>query len=258
VPQSQQQQIEYAATKEDALAFALGAAEQFLLALEHATAIEKKELRSQAKLALDKADQIKKCDLWNPAPLIDFGNPIDRTSKGKNVLNSLSSIATETASAAPSTPPQHTGREPARANSTSPDLLIDLTPEPAQPRKGSQSLLPFSPKKDTSKNGTPKLDTQKLEAPKLDMPKLDTPKLDTPKLDTPKLDTPKLDTPKLDTPKKVAQLKVPVSTRRRTRKEEIILLKSSAVHGFKFPPWEDNPPSTEFEQRGATERFRYV
>lgn len=231
--QSQQQQIEYAATKEDALTFALGAAEQFLLALEHATASEKKDLRLQAKLSLDKADQIKKCDLWKPSPLIDFGDPIGRNSKGKTGLDVPSSVATGTASAAPSTPTQHVEREPARANSTSSELLIDLTPEPAQPRKASQSLLAFSPKKDTSKNGTPKPDA-------------------------PKLNTPKPDTPKPDTPKKVAQLKVPVSTRRRARKEEIILLKSSAVHGFKFPPWEDNPPFTEFEKRGDTERFRYV
>ncbi|KAF2278353.1 cysteine proteinase [Westerdykella ornata] len=40
--------------------------------------------------------------------------------------------------------------------------------------------------------------------------------------------------------------KEPVSTRKRSNRESIIMLKASAVNGFKFPPWEKNPTPDEF------------
>ena len=44
----------------------------------------------------------------------------------------------------------------------------------------------------------------------------------------------------------------PVSTRKRSRKEEIVLLKASIVDGFKCPPWDKPPISTEFTLGNAT------
>ena len=174
----------------------MGAAEQFLLALDSATGTEKTELRRQAKAALDRAAQIKKCETWKPASLIDFDEPTGTALEGNSSADLSPSLATDTSgpSTASHAGTAYTGRDAAQADSSPPDLLIDLSPEPAQPVR----------------NGPP------LPAPK--------------------------------PPKKVLQLKVPVSTRKCTKRESIILLKSSAVHGFKFPPWENNPSPTEFKQ----------
>lgn len=42
-------------------------------------------------------------------------------------------------------------------------------------------------------------------------------------------------------------LNLPVSRRRLTKQEEILLLKASKLNGFTFPPWRDVPNLTEFE-----------
>ncbi|KAF2685818.1 cysteine proteinase [Lentithecium fluviatile CBS 122367] len=44
----------------------------------------------------------------------------------------------------------------------------------------------------------------------------------------------------------IRRLAEPVSTRKRTKKEEIILLKASVIAGFKCPPWDKTPLSNEF------------
>lgn len=48
----------------------------------------------------------------------------------------------------------------------------------------------------------------------------------------------------------------PRSTRMRSRKEEIILLKASVVNGFKCPPWEKIPGPAEFTLQDGQELFR--
>ncbi|KAL5116824.1 cysteine protease [Pleosporales sp. CAS-2024a] len=44
----------------------------------------------------------------------------------------------------------------------------------------------------------------------------------------------------------IRRLVEPASTRKRSKREDIILLKASIVNGFKCPPWDNNPPSEEF------------
>jgi hypothetical protein len=41
------------------------------------------------------------------------------------------------------------------------------------------------------------------------------------------------------------RLAVPFSTRERSTKEEIILLRGSSIYGFKCPPWNGNPSMSE-------------
>lgn len=48
---------------------------------------------------------------------------------------------------------------------------------------------------------------------------------------------------------KIRRLKEPKSSRKFAKKEEIIFLKSSVFNKFKFPPWKDDPSSTEFVLR---------
>lgn len=57
---------------------------------------------------------------------------------------------------------------------------------------------------------------------------------------------------------KTYRTKEPVSTRKRSNRESIILLKASAVNGFKFPPWEKTPVSEEFTAANGAPSFVYV
>ena len=59
-------------------------------------------------------------------------------------------------------------------------------------------------------------------------------------------------TPSMSSSSKIHRLAEPFSTRKRSKKEEIILLKASLVNGFKCPPWDKNPSTAEFvAQQGA-------
>jgi calpain-7 len=53
----------------------------------------------------------------------------------------------------------------------------------------------------------------------------------------------------------IHRLAEPISTRKRSKREEIILLKASMVNGFKCPPWDKNPSSTEFCMQPDVEVF---
>lgn len=44
----------------------------------------------------------------------------------------------------------------------------------------------------------------------------------------------------------IHRLREPISTRKRSKKEEIILLKASRINGFKCPPWSQDPATAEF------------
>ena len=62
-------------------------------------------------------------------------------------------------------------------------------------------------------------------------------------------------------PTKVSQilkLKEPISHRTLSTREQIILLESSKVHGFVFPPWKSAPTSSEFESKLGMAPFLYV
>jgi calpain-7 len=54
---------------------------------------------------------------------------------------------------------------------------------------------------------------------------------------------------------RIHRLREPISTRKRSKKEEIILLKASRINGFKCPPWDKEPASTEFVVQQGEELF---
>jgi calpain-7 len=62
-------------------------------------------------------------------------------------------------------------------------------------------------------------------------------------------------TPSMASSSKIRRLAEPVSTRKRSNKEEIILLKASLVNGFKCPPWDKNPSAAEFVAQKGAELF---
>lgn len=53
----------------------------------------------------------------------------------------------------------------------------------------------------------------------------------------------------------IHRLVEPNSTRKRSKREDIILLKASLVNGFKCPPWDKLPSADEFLAREGTEPF---
>lgn len=50
-------------------------------------------------------------------------------------------------------------------------------------------------------------------------------------------------------------LKEPVSKRKLSTREEIILLDSAKLNGFLFPPWKNDPNPQEFELIGNERQF---
>jgi hypothetical protein len=61
--------------------------------------------------------------------------------------------------------------------------------------------------------------------------------------------------PKLASPAHIHRLTEPVSTRKRSKKEDIILLKASVVNGFKCPPWDKIPATTDFTPQDGQDLF---
>lgn len=55
---------------------------------------------------------------------------------------------------------------------------------------------------------------------------------------------------------KLKKLNEPVSTRKLTTAEEILLLKASKLNGFKFPPWKGPPLDADFVLKDDQVRFR--
>lgn len=53
----------------------------------------------------------------------------------------------------------------------------------------------------------------------------------------------------------IRRLVEPVSSRKRSKREDIILLKASMVNGFKCPPWDKTPGSDEFLATQGAEPF---
>lgn len=61
--------------------------------------------------------------------------------------------------------------------------------------------------------------------------------------------------PKLASPSHIHRLTEPVSTRKRSKKEDIILLKASVVNDFKCPPWDKDPAPTDFSPQNGQDLF---
>ena len=57
---------------------------------------------------------------------------------------------------------------------------------------------------------------------------------------------------------RIARLVEPVSSRTRTRREEIILLRASIVNGFKCAPWDKFPTSSDFALGDDHYLFKWV
>lgn len=62
----------------------------------------------------------------------------------------------------------------------------------------------------------------------------------------------------LTPPGLLRKLREPLSSRKPSTREEIILLEGSRLNGFVFPPWKSGPEPSEFELKDGHDLFRYV
>ncbi|KAF2000368.1 cysteine proteinase [Amniculicola lignicola CBS 123094] len=247
---SYQLQIHNAKTKDEALDFAIGVAENLMKALKLSKdPEEKRALKSQCDTVLDVAARIKRAEQWTPPkrsksdeinkwasdvafssvesnlPLLDLSHDTNpgMSATTTRVTSSMSSItAVETRETVGS------ARDKSKSSSTPVEgLNLPFTNMFQGVTPSNNTLLP-----------TTKIQSDAFSAITGAPSKLGSQDAKT----RPGINSTKA--PSIAPP--VRKLNEPVSTRKRTNKEEILLLKSSRVNGYVCPPWKFNPSSSDF------------
>jgi calpain-7 len=293
--QNYQSQLQVAATKDEALTLAISAAENLMKAVKlSSSSDEKRQLKSQCGVLMDVADRIKKSTNWAPLskeqPQSTKSAQIGQWAADVSALTRSASAHKETASSSTPTTysdsqsvvPVTTGStagnlqlsyisSPSRASFDLPSLyslcrddcqqnsglLIDLSDDQPNPSYKSWEantqfkessdhnrdilLLPFE-----AKTREPSPLTQSSSKPRL-------PQTSTGATSNSASATPI--PPKVASRAHIHRLTEPVSTRKRSKKEDIILLKASVVNGFKCPPWDKNPATTDFTPQDGQALF---
>ncbi|KAF2869039.1 calpain-like protease palB/rim-13 [Massariosphaeria phaeospora] len=275
---SYQARVQTATTKDEALKLSLSAAENFMGALSlSSSAREKKELKAQCSLLMDVADRIKNVNPWTPLAAMDetttkneaIGNWATEVSKFK--ANSVSDgIASQSNPfvAAENMHPQPIDSPPLDLISatleSSPRLLEGYVNPPPHTFGTLISLSDQHP-------SPALLDADKEFANPEDLLTATSPHVDArsgvnsgQKLTTdsttsihPTVARPQ-ETPSLAPASYIRRLAQPTSSRKLTKKEEIRLWKSSFVNGFKCPPWNKDPLSSEFVLADGEDLFTDV
>lgn len=247
---------------------------------------DKKQLKAQCGVLMDVADRIKKSSDWTPLVRQSATNSdaqIGQWAANVDVSGSPGPAYAEAASLESSSVysfPQ--AALPVNARSTSGNSPFSSVSFPSQNpfdadlyrderRQASMLLidlsedLPHSPRGNTSsadadtlrKDRNPILDGENMFFPSTPMtsgiPSQYSKSSSQVTVTGPDYMTPIA--PKLASPSHIHRLKEPVSTRRRSKKEDIILLKASVVNGFKCPPWNGNPAPTDFTPQNGQELF---
>jgi hypothetical protein len=293
--------LQTAATKDEALNLAIGAAETLMKALKLSSNVdEKKQLKAQCSVLMDVADRIKKSEYWTPLakqqPENDKNVQIGQWAANMDVSASPGPAYQETASSQSSSMYSFSPTAaPANTRSASGNSPFSSVLFPSQHRfepnfyqeDSRQAFIPFinlsdddtpllraSPR-DTSQNAH--ADSQRQDsshirnggAPNIDLPPKagrqvpspispSMPQAQRSDATTAVAAQPASATstaPKLASPSHIHRLTEPVSTRKRSRKEDIILLKASVVNGFKCPPWDKNPAPADFTPQNDQELF---
>ncbi|KAF2793360.1 calpain-like protease palB/rim-13 [Melanomma pulvis-pyrius CBS 109.77] len=204
-------QLQAAASKDEALELAIDVAENLVKALKLTSdPEERKNLKSQCRAIMDVADGIKTSKDWPSAA------PATQNTKHGEVER----WAVDVAESDPLGPPRlQSNPQPPSA------ILVDLSLNPGtdNPTASGNSHTLTSTTLQTSHDPD---DLANLEEKQ-------------------KRDEHRQDLPTVSHPR-VRKLEPPISTRKLTRKEAILLLKASVVNGFKCPPWDKNPASSEF------------
>jgi calpain-7 len=299
--QNYQAKLLQAASKDEAISCAIGAAENLMKALKLcADPKEKQDLRSQVKVIIEAADGIKKSDQWRPPAQRSSATP-DPATKIDDIDQWAAAVAESTNGTVADGNLGSDEPEPLVAASKARVDLVDVshnsapsqgaTPLPFQVNGLYATNAPPPPKKthnanNLGPNGAAEAQTNDAfscliamhRSPATRQPTIPPQSIANPDpassfvantspdpLSVSKMKTSPpfyedntahvraavshgsatvRSTPQPRT--QVRRLKVPVSTRTQAKKEKILLLRSSAVNGFKFPPWDKDPATSEF------------
>jgi calpain-7 len=279
--QKYRSQLQCAASKDEALTLSISAAENLMKALKLSSdPNEKKQLKAQCGDIMDAAGRIKNDANWKP-----IGRPQQSRTKNERigqwaaeVVSAQSPISNTGDSASQSGPSRHGlssttapvdnvsipsgklstssisftgkggyGQEMGFAHKTTrspPALLIDLhddhfsstydvklsahTDAPHEDRPSAQPIAPVD-REEHSNTVIPLLSPPTIHVPGNVIHEGVASTM-----------------PSTAPHSHIRRLAEPVSTRKRSKREDIILLKASMVNGFKCPPWDKNPQPIEF------------
>jgi calpain-7 len=138
-----------------------------------------------------------------------------------------------------------------------PALLIDLSDNPISSLLDLRSSAPTDARHEARPEVTPRSDTGTHVAPGAVVGSSSLPTSE-PRLRTLTHEGVASLSPATASYSHIRRLSEPVSTRTRSKREDIILLKASIVNGFKCPPWDRNPPPGEFAAQQDDELFTWV
>ena len=287
--QSFESQLQTAATKDEALRLAISVAENLVKAIKLSSSVqEKKELKAKCGVIMDTADRIKKSENWTPlappvrqnskhneveqwAAGISPGSPSQQISSAQSTTSAFAHLSlnpsevthatsgkSHTLSSTTLQASQNTHDPADLRDSKSGSLypLVDLPKRRWDPLNMNppSPLLDNKPKANSQGNGNVK------DGLNIAQSLVVTSKVDQPSTSSPmhiQRDEQHQE-PSLASQPRVRKLVPPISTRRLTKKEQILLLKASVVNGFKCPPWDANPASSEFALVEGAEMFTYV
>jgi hypothetical protein len=293
--QKYQSKLRSAATKDEALTLAIGAAENLMKALKLSSdANEKKRLKAQCSDIMNVAGRIKNDANWTPQ-----GEPPRATTKNAQigqwaaeVVTAQSSAGLEDTASQPSlsrrglsstTAPVDNLSVPSGNISTSsfslvtrseygqersyvsrcpapgaPALLLDLSDDPF-PSSRVDSGAPTNARHEGRPNAKPPpvAGAQMQSSALVNASAFST--SPTQRFGRSVAEEGATSaTPSTAAYSQIHRLAEPISTRKRSKREDIILLKASMVNGFKCPPWDRNPSPAEFAAEQGVELFMYV
>ncbi len=291
--QKYRSQIQTAANKDEALTLAIGAAENLMKALKlSSNPDEKKDLKAQCGVLMDVADRIKKSNDWTPlkrqpetsntaqigqrvADVDASGTPgpayEETVTSGSPSLNNFSRAA------ASANVRSTSGNMPFSSVSLPSQALYDRSWYRDDCRRAYKPLIDLLDDRPSSTCSEVTADTQHKDRYQLHsggglngglLPDIESEAQTQP---TDFIERPHHASsnqavgtasaniapilPELASPSQIHRLTEPVSTRRRSKKEDIILLKASAVNGFKCPPWVKIPAAADFVPQNGQELF---
>jgi calpain-7 len=292
-PQKYSSQLQSATSKDEALTLAISAAENLMSALKLCSdPNEKKQLKAQCSDMMTTAGRIKNDASWKPAVKAQgrTSQKLDINQWAAEVISSLSTTTGFEDSASQSSISHHglssTTGPVANASALSGRPSISSLPSPGRSRveqqelracvKAARSPVMLIDLSDDYSSSPPELklstptDTRREDRLQVKyssaagMPILPVAAIGTspvPASSAPPLRTKVTDegvaaaSPSIASYSHIHRLVEPVSTRKRPKREDIILLKASMVNGFKCPPWDKTPSPSDFMVQQDTELF---
>jgi calpain-7 len=284
-------QLQSAASKDEALTLAIGAAENLMSALKLSSdPNEKRQLKAQCSDIMTAAGRIKNDVNWRPTV-----ETAHTTSQRVNVSQWVTEIASvesttpgfaDTASQSSlsrrglssTTGPVSNASGPSGKNSIfpfsssgpgrstgvpvcdegvqchPPPLLIELSDDHFSSLSDHRSMAPTDPRHEARLEAVHRSNTDAHVSPGV-VVNSSSLSASEPSLGAVTHEGSASLAPATASYSQIRRLPEPFSTRKRSKREDIILLKASMVNGFKCPPWDKSPAASEFSTQQSHELF---